>query len=178
MAKLRKPLIGLAIVLAILMISSIIYREIYSMEEAAPFEVNDPELTSKLLIVTQGSSFKDALVAQVIDSIKSSPIYIEVRDIAVLETTHPEDWQAILVIHTWQNLKAPELIEQFASDTQDYHHITFFATSTYGGNAIDDVDAISGASDMNLVEGYAGQIMKKLKSLLPIDLVDQNHIVH
>lgn len=91
MAWLKKLFIGLAILFSILMIFGLIYREIYSMEEAGSFEVNDQELASKLLIVTQGSTFKDALVAQVIDSVKSSPIYIEVRDIAVLETTNPED---------------------------------------------------------------------------------------
>jgi hypothetical protein len=41
------------------------YRDTYSQEVAESFEVNSPELETKVLIATQGSEFKEALLMRV-----------------------------------------------------------------------------------------------------------------
>lgn len=178
MGKFRKPLLGLAIMLAAFLVFAFIYRAIYSMEEASAYEVNSSELETRLFIATQGSTFKDQLVRQIVDSLKDYPVYIEVRDVASLATSNPDDWEAILVIHTWEYSSPPQVVRQFASSTKGATHIIFFATSGDGDFSIEDVDAISGASDSDQTGRYANQIIEKLRLLLPLTSVDQGHIVH
>ena len=179
MGKYRKPLIVLAILLAAFMIFSFIYRAIFSMEEATSFEVNSPELETKVFIATQGSTFKDELVSQVIDSLKGHSIYVAVRDITVLTTINPDNWQAILVIHTWEYSSPPEAVRQFASSIQNQNQVVFFTTTSgIRDYSMEGVDAISGASNWDHMNQYVNQIMEKLKLLLPNISIDESHIVH
>jgi len=52
------------------------YRLHYSMGVAQPFEVNDPHSQPRVLIATQGSEFKDAVVTAVVDHLKKRSAYV------------------------------------------------------------------------------------------------------
>jgi len=163
---LKKILIVVGWLLGAFIIFAIVYKAIYSMDKAEAFEVNSPELETRLLIATQGSSFKDALVAHLVDSIRQEPVYIEVRDIEVLESVRFSDWQAILVIHTWEYSKPPELIREFADRAGQQKNILFFTTSGDGGFSMNNIDAISGASSQKKMDTYVNSILSRLRPML------------
>ncbi|KYG82473.1 hypothetical protein [Roseivirga echinicomitans] len=176
MNKYRKPFRGLIILLAAFLIFAVIYRVKYSMEEASPFEVNTPDLQARLLIATQGSVFKNKLVGGLVDSLRNESVYLEVRDISVLPEIDIEDWNAILVIHTWEYSKAPKEINLFASRAEAADHVLFFTTSGSGSSTIKRIDALSGASNTDQIHTYLDQILKVIKPLLDISPIDQSHI--
>ncbi|OEK01003.1 hypothetical protein BFP97_05525 [Roseivirga sp. 4D4] len=178
MKKPRAFFIGLAIVIVAFTIFAIVYRAIYSMDIARSYQVNSPHFETSLFIATQSSPFKDRLVNQLVDSLEKHPLFIQVKDISRLESISPEEWNAILVIHTWEYYKAPNAVRQFASDWKELDHIVYFSTSGDGGYALEDVDAISGASKEDQIENYTVQILDKLRPHILSKPIDQNHIVH
>lgn len=163
---LKRILIIAGWVLGIFIIFAFVYKAIYSMDKAEPFEVNNPELKTRLLIATQGSGFKNKLVAHLVDSIRQEPVYIEVRDIEVLGSVRLSEWQAILIIHTWEYSKPPKLIEEFAERSSNEENILFFTTSGSGGSSMDQLDAMSGASRQENMEEYVNSILSRLRPML------------
>jgi len=89
------------------------------MDVAEAYEVNSPNLKQKMLIATQGSKFKDSIVSEIIEQYKSDFIYIKVIDISTLANTNTSDFDAILLIHTWEIGKPPETIQAFMDKIRD-----------------------------------------------------------
>jgi len=67
------------------------YKINYSMEVADSFEVKTPNQERELLIATQGSDFKEAIVNGVISAFKGKPVYIKVIDVRKLSSIKIED---------------------------------------------------------------------------------------
>jgi len=178
MKKKKNPIIWLVIFLACLMILAIIYRSIFSMDKAIAFEVNDKSLETRLLIATQGSDFKNELVDRLVDSLRSHPVYIEVRDIDILPEIQVLDWSGIVVIHTWEYAKPPKEVSNFALQNDSLTNVIFFATSGGGSYAIEGIDAISGASNPDKTDGYLNQILDRIRPLILSDSVSQSPIIY
>ncbi len=60
------------------------YKFHYSMEVAEPFEVIVPDSEHQVLIATQGSDFKNAVVAGVIEALQDRPVSIKGIDVSGL----------------------------------------------------------------------------------------------
>jgi len=71
------------------------------MDVAESFEVNTPKSEIRVLIATQGSEFKDAVVAGVVDHLKRKGAYIKVIDVSALPQVNENKWNAVVVLHTW-----------------------------------------------------------------------------
>mgnify|MGYP001145263548 CR=1 FL=1 len=116
------------------------------MEIAKSFTVTVPHAKHNLLIATQGSAYKNAVVEGVIEATKGRQMTIEVIDVSALSKVKIEDWNAIVVIHTWENWQPQMEAAKFAQQHHNLTKVIFLATSGKGDLSIPGVDAITSAS--------------------------------
>lgn len=152
---------------ALLLIFAIWYKYEYSMEVAQEFEVNSPELNLKLLVATQGSEYKNEVTKGVVNYYKKDSVYIKVIDVTSLASIDPSHYNAIVVIHTWENWQPPAEVELFIDKTKDIQNkIIVLTTSGEGSYKMEGVDAITGESKLENTNTYINQITKRLESIL------------
>jgi hypothetical protein len=137
------------------------------MEIAKDFEINVPSEPNKVWIATQGSPFKDTLVSKIVESLRSEMVHIKITDISSLNNIKIENWNAIIVIHTWEIGKPPLIVDQFIQEHKDSKKIIVFTTSGSKEETIKDIDGISGASIITQVPQYTIKILRRLNPLLP-----------
>jgi hypothetical protein len=163
----RKKLI-LAVAASVVVILTLLtwYKFHYSMDVAESFEVNAPEQKIKVLIATQGSDFKDAVVAGVVDYLKHKPVYIKVIDTSSLPQVTEAQWHAIVVIHTWENLKPPAEVAAYFARANSLNKVVTLTTSGNSSYKMDGIHAISAASEMKEVAARVADINNRLEAIL------------
>ncbi len=168
MKRFGKIMLIIVSVVIILLLWATWYTYEYAMEEAKAFEVNTPALEQKLLIATQGSEFKDAITNSIVNHYKSDSIFIKVIDVSSLVEIQPEDYTAIILLHTWENWKAPFVVKQFVDRTSDHSDkMIILTTSGEGTYRISGVvDAITGESNLEEAPDFANKIITRLEPLL------------
>lgn len=166
MAMWKKIIIGIAVLVLAIFVFLTWYTFHYSMDVARSFEVNSPELKSRVLIATQGSEFKDAIVAGVVDHLKQRQVYIKVVDVAALQQVSEDKWNAVVLIHTWQNMKPQADARKFLERVKDFSKVIVLTTSGEGDFKMEGVDAITTASAMADVPSRVADIRTRLDSIL------------
>jgi hypothetical protein len=164
----KRIVIGItSLVILVLAILAFItwYKIHYSMDVAESFEVNSPQLSRRVLIATQGSQFKNAIVAALIDHLKKKNAYIKVIDVSTLPKVDEDKWTAIVVIHTWENMKPPAYVKDFVGRVKNLSKVIVLATSGRGNFKIEGINAISSASVMANVPAIASEIDGRLDSI-------------
>lgn len=162
----KRLLTTIAVVVLALFLFLSWYKYHYSMTVAESFEINTPDLPKRVLIATQGSQFKDALVAAVVEELREQPVYIKVIDVSLLAGVDEEDWSAVVVIHTWENWKPQLDAKRFLRRMKMSEKVVVLSTSGSGDEKMEGVDAIAAASVMESVPDYAEVILERLKPLL------------
>jgi hypothetical protein len=139
------------------------YLLTYSMYEIEEYTVNDPGVSTKLLIATQGSEFKDRVTQNIIAHYKPDQVFIEIIDISKLYDIRPENFDAIVIMHTWEYGMAPEDVKQFLlkNNTIEYKTV-ILATSGDGDNKIKGIDAITGESKLESASYISNEIVNKI----------------
>lgn len=165
---LKKKVILISLsVFGLFFLFAIWYQYTYSMDKVEAFEVNASKYNQKLLIATQGSEFKDSVTKVLIDHFKDDSIYISVIDISELKTIEPADYNALLLIHTWENWAAPSDVKLFINRTKiDKNKIVVITTSGEGTYKMLGIDAITGESKLNNISPMAKQAISRLEVLL------------
>lgn len=167
MKLIKKILIAFLSLIGLFLIFLTWYKYQYAMDKANSYEVNSISLTKKLLIATQGSNFKNKLTLEVVDYYKSNSVYIKVVDVSSLKNTALEDYNAILIIHTWEYSKPPSTIQSFMDSGKYIPEKTIvFTTSGEGSYKMDNVDAITGASKLENTSASINEIVTRLDSIL------------
>lgn len=136
------------------------------MEIAKSFTVTVPHAKHNLLIATQGSAYKNAVVEGVIEATKGRQMTIEVIDVSALSKVKIEDWNAIVVIHTWENWQPQMEAAKFAQQHHNLTKVIFLATSGKGDLSIPGVDAITSASLLADVPKDVADIVRKIDTVL------------
>ncbi len=143
------------------------YQHQYSMSVVMPYEVNSTLFEKNLLIATQGSDFKNAVTAGVMEHHELDSVYIKVIDVSGLGVIDSKDFDALLIIHTWENWKPPLSVKTFIDTHQyDKNKMVVLTTSGEGSYKMADVDAITGESIVADAPLFVDEIMGKLKPLL------------
>lgn len=169
MIGLKKGLLFILFLLILLSVLSLWYSITFSMAVVQPYDVNNPTLEKKLLIATQGSDFKNAVTSGVVEHYKQNSVYIKVVDVTSLDTLNPKPFNAILIIHTWEYWKPPKSVSNFRDEYKAYHDkIVYLATSGDGNYKIDEVDALSGESNLTNAPLFVSRINHKLGPMLGI----------
>lgn len=145
------------------------YQYRYSMDVVKPYAVNLPTLEKKLLIATQGSDFKNDVTTGIVEYYKPDSIYIQVIDVGSLENSDPKDFNAIVVIHTWENWKPPISVQSFIERYKnEKNKIVLFTTSGEGSYKMEGVDAFTGESIMTEVPFFVDRIVERVNGILNI----------
>ena len=142
------------------------YRMHFSMDPAQPFEVNRPDAREHVLIATQGSAFKNAVVRGVVDRLGKRPAYVKVIDVASLSDVREADWNTIVVLHTWEMSKPPEIVKAFVDRAEATGRLVVFATSGKGDQHILGIDTITSASVMDKAPAEADLILTRVEKVL------------
>ena len=153
-------------ILGLFIVFAIWYKLTYSMDQVEPYSLNSEVFETKLLIASQGSTFKNALVTRITDHYKEDSIFIQVVDVSGLPKISASDYTAILIIHTWEYDKPPEAVTEFVENSSNPSQFVVLSTSGEGGNTIDGVDGISGESVVDDVPDYSMRVISKLDALL------------
>ena len=130
------------------------YVYLFYPRPTEPFEINSPIQAQRILLVRQGSTFKSALIVELCDSLRQSPVYIKGIDVKDLAFVKAGDWDKILIITTFM-AQLNRKIEQFISRNTNLDNILLLVTS--GGDDWQPqpdlkVDAITSASRMHNID--------------------------
>lgn len=131
-------------------------------------EIGNPELEHKVLIASQGSGFKNALVEGLSTNLEQRQIYIKVLDVTVLSEVSEEDWDAVVLIHSVEMSKLQPDVKAFLDRTHDLDKVILITTSGPGTWKTNDydVDIITSASKKEELPGLTKEILKRLDVLL------------
>jgi hypothetical protein len=162
----KKILVGVATVVVAFVAPMIWYLLHHSMHPARSFEVNSPAASQKVLIASQGSAFKDSIVAGVVAHLRERQVYARVIDVSTLATVRETDWNAILLIHTWEMEKPEPNAKKFLDRTHNLRKIIVLTTSGAGNRKMEGLDAISSASEMIDVPRRVTEIDTRIDTIL------------
>ncbi len=176
MKRIVKILVIILSVILVLFLWAVWYKYEYSMYEAKALEINSPNLSQKLLIATQGSTFKDSITNGIIDHYESDSLFIKVIDVSGLSEINPKDYTGIAILHTWENWKPPLAVKQFMEESIDQKdRIVVLTTSGQGSYTIkqidalynmENIDALAGESNLDEIPSFTNQIITKLDPIL------------
>ena len=168
MSRIKKIRIAVLAIVGLLLLFGIWYQYRYSMDKAETFQVNSSVDTSNtLLIATQGSDFKNSITQHIVNHFKAKAIFINVIDISELEIIEPTDYNAMLIIHTWENWKPPISVEHFINKSKAYKdRIVVITTSGEGSYKMTEVDAITGESKTENIIPITKLAINKLELIL------------
>lgn len=155
-------------IIVLIIIAAVALKIMFSQRTAETFEVNSPELKTKVLIATQGSDFKNALVSGIIENLKKQSIYIKLIDVSGLPEVREEIWQALIIINTCEAGKMHSAVRHYFSQTKELDKVILLTTSSSGDWKPEDssIDSISAASKMTQVDSLVTHILDRLNRIL------------
>lgn len=166
-SKFRNILVFFGIIALLLAAFAMWYRATYKMEEISAYSVNSEEMPNKIAIATQGSAFKEAVVTNVINQYKKDSVYINVFDISNLATLSFDQYDAIIIIHTWEYGNPPQEVSNFIeAHKAAKDKLIVFSTSGQGINKIEGIDALSGESILENASDYSDAIIEKVEKII------------
>ncbi|MER3374672.1 MAG: hypothetical protein RIM83_08565 [Allomuricauda sp.] len=143
------------------------YKNNYSMDTVETYSVYSQTLDKRLLIATQGSTFKDSLVQNVVRYYENDSVFVKVIDVSELQGIDPADFNATLILHTWEYGRPPEAVDAFVNANKNHlEKIIVLTTSGEGSNTIEGVDGLAGESIIKNIALYTDWIILKLDTLL------------
>jgi hypothetical protein len=142
------------------------YKLHYSMAAARPFEVQGSPSGPRVLIATQGSPFKDAVIAGLVEHLKGRAARTQVIDVSALAGVRETDWDVIVVTHTWEMAKPPTAVQAFIDRATERHKLVVLTTSGEGNFRLQGVDAISAASKMVDVPARVLEMRQRIDAIL------------
>ena len=167
MKKGRIVVIVIAAVLMLLYGAAYGYFAQHGMKAVPGHEQGLPSLPQHVLIATQGSGFKDGLVVALLARLQQRPSHVKVIDVAGLAAMNGADWQAIVIVHSWEFGRPPRAVEEFVARLADSGKIIDVTTSGSGREKLAGVDVISSASVMDEIPDLAARLESRIDARLP-----------
>ena len=168
MKLLKKILWIIAILVVLLFGFALWYKITYSMAAVTEQRINDPSLSKRLLIATQGSTFKDSLTSGIVSRYTADSVFIQILDISQLPDIALDRYQAVVLVHTWENWKPPVVVDSFVRQLlpHEKRKLVVLTTSGKGDFKMESIDAITGESRMEEIPKNLDAIIAKLDPLL------------
>ena len=136
------------------------------MHKVDAYELNRGSHSQTLLIATQGSTYKDAIVKGIVDAYKAKPVYIKVIDVTDLPGVKVEDWDAFVILLTWQKGKPQKEAATFLKKYYQKDKMFVMTTSAGGRGKVEGVDGLTGPSIMENVPERITIFTSKLSDVL------------
>jgi len=135
------------------------------------WEAGPADAGQRVLILTQGSDFKDAIVTKTTGSLLDQGVFVRVLDVKEAKKQSPDDWDAVLMIFTLSIGKDDAKAKAFMQAHPDADNIITVRTQgteeTYP--MAENVDGISAASVMSEVNATTELVWAHLSQLLGLD---------
>jgi hypothetical protein len=131
-------------------------------------DVGEPDFEKRVLIASQGSSFKNALVDELSTYLKEKKVYLKIVDVTALTDIPENNWDAVILIHTTEMNKLQPDVKAYLDRIQDYGRVILITTSGPGTWKTDEynVDIITSASKQEELPGLAKDVIKRLDLML------------
>lgn len=160
----RLTQISLVLLSLFLNVFFIWFNSLQQMEYVEEYQINTHIQERSLLIATQGSDYKNALVDQIIQHYEQTKTFIKVTDVSSLRSANPDDWDAIVIIQVWEKWAPQTAVENFVREHYDPQKMFIVTTSDSEDSQMDNIDGISGASSIERVGEDKDIILKWLES--------------
>jgi len=133
-----------------------------------PYDAGQPGSGNRLLIATQGSGFKSALIDSVTVYLIDDSLYVRVIDVTGLGEIDDNEWNAILIVHTTEQWKLQPDVAKYLERARDLSKVIVVTTSGSGEWKSDEyaVDVITSASKSDELPALTQKIVAKLRVLL------------
>lgn len=161
-------IIGVLVVLIIALFGIFLLINRQGVVEA--YDIGESESSRKLLIASQGSNFKNALVESVTTHMAKESIYVSVIDVTDLENIKEDDWDAVLLIHTTEQWKLQPDVKAYLGRAQSLDKVIVVTTSGSGEWKSEeyDVDVMTSASRSEELPMLTNDIVTKLQDMLQL----------
>lgn len=136
-----------------------------SMGISQALTINNRNAENSLLITSQQSDYKDQLTENLIDKLMGQDIYIELIDINDLSQIDKNEYDAYVLMHTWEIYKAPSSITSFTNRV-DNSKVFIVGTSGGGDLSLAGLDGISSASVLHTIDSDLNSILDWLQNHL------------
>lgn len=166
MAILNRYNTGIAIIILISVAFFMLYEPQYPIEVIQPFEINSPKLDAKVLIASQLSDYKNAVLIGIIKYLRERPVFIKVIDVTALPDIDDKDWDAIVVMHTWENWLPPPTVQAWFKADRDLDKIIVLTTSGNAQYKMQGINAITSASVMANIPSDTDAILNRINEIL------------
>jgi hypothetical protein len=136
-------------------------------------EVGDPGTDRRVLIATQRSAFKEAVVSRIVEDLEKDLFYVRVVDLKRLENEPAADFDAIVVVNTCKAWKLTRSASRFVMEFPDKEKVVLLTTAAgedWRPKSV-GVDAITSASKDHKADPVAQEIVQKVRNIL-----DTNHM--
>ena len=167
-------LIAIAALVVLVIALFAVYFFINRQGVVEAYELGDVGSSKKLLIASQGSKFKNALVESVTTHTAKESIYVSVIDVTDLENFDDDDWDAILLIHTTEQWKLQPDVKAYLDRAKSLDKVIVVTTSGSGEWKSEeyDVDMMTSASKSEELPMLTNDIVSKLRERLQLAPVD------
>ncbi|UCG29237.1 MAG: hypothetical protein JSV53_06850 [candidate division WOR-3 bacterium] len=159
-------LIGSIFVLLVVLFA--VYLLINRQGVVEPYDLGKPELGKRLLIASQGSGFKNALVESVTTYLAEESRYVRVMDVTGLAEVDESEWDAILIVHTTEQWKLQPDVKKYLDRADALDKVIVVTTSGSGEWKSEDyaVDVMTSASKSEELPLLTQNIVASLKEIL------------
>ena len=156
----------LLVVILVILIFCATYVYNHYPRKIESFVVNNQDMDNKVLIVSQGSEFKNALLNNLVTKIENDTTYIKVIHTSVLDEIDKSNWTSIIIINTCVADKINKNVNRFIQNKPNRIPIIMLITAGDGRWKPENltVDAVSTASRMNRIETLTDSIAHFLVS--------------
>ncbi|MBC8193083.1 MAG: hypothetical protein ISR87_00910 [Candidatus Marinimicrobia bacterium] len=128
-------------------------------------EIGNPVFSEKILIATQGSTYKNEVVQRLAEKLSSREVYIKITDVSNLDSIAPSAWSNIIILNTSIADNMNSHVRQFVDRVGPSDKIMVITTSG-GGDFTPpnlEVDGITTASKLNETEKMATRIFQMVR---------------
>ncbi len=145
------------------------YEPRYPTENLNSFEINSPVLEHKIVIATQLSEFKNAVLLEILNQLRRQQVFIKVIDVTELDSINEQDWDAVVIIHTWENWAPPPRVTTWFDTDRKLEKVVVLTTSGNAQYKMPGINAITSASRMSNVDSIAAEIVVQTNLILHRD---------
>jgi hypothetical protein len=134
-------------------------------------EWGDLKAAQRVLIATQKSEFKEAVVSRIVEDLEKDLFYVKVIDIKKLRQEPATDYDAVVVINTCKAWRLTGGASKFVKEFPDKDKVVLLTTA--GGEDWKpkkvEVDAITSASKEQKADPVAEDIVARVRKILGPD---------
>jgi len=152
------------VLFTIILIFSSIYVYKHYPRQIDSFEINNQHLPNKILIASQGSTFKNELLNNLVNKTNDGSTYIKVIHTSKLFDVDLENWTKVVIINTCVADRLQKSVTNFLTRVPKDYPLYMVITTGDGSWMPADlqVDAISTASRLSKIDETLNSILKSI----------------